>query len=163
VESHGTNWVMIDRLKIFPSSMMQAFHWRSTHNKLYAHSDLFRFNYIMDPWCDFCGKRKQNIEHVYTKCPRIQGLFANFIRQYKVSPMLSEVEMLAGADSNVTRSKVTLKRLGILRKYVYDCIHSGQMSRWENVLVCMDKAYVIEYAIGNSNGHIHKGLREWEL
>jgi hypothetical protein len=71
--------------------------------------------------------------------------------------------MLAKADSERTRTKVTLKRLGILRKYIYDCIHSGAMPKWEDVLTCIDKAYVIEYAIGDANGHVLKVLKEWEL
>jgi hypothetical protein len=112
-ELHKKGWEKVDKMKIFPSSAMQAFQWRSTHNKLYGRSDLFRFNYVLDPNCTFCGVEKQNIEHVYTDCRRIQKLFANFQRQCKVSPPLSEVEKLAGADSETDRSKLLLKRLGI--------------------------------------------------
>jgi hypothetical protein len=162
-EKYGTNWAKVDYMKIFTSSSMQAFQWRSTHNKLYGRSDLLRFDYVLDPKCHFCGDLKQNIEHVYLHCPRIQGLFANFHRQYKINPELSEVEMLAGADSDNSRTKVTLKRLGILRKYIYGCIYSGAMPKWEDVLTCIDKAYVIEYAIGDANGHVLKVLKEWEL
>jgi hypothetical protein len=79
-----------------------------------------------------------------------------------VQPALTPLEMLAGADSRTERQKVTLKQLGILRKYVYDCIHSGQMPRWENVLECIDKAYVIEYAFGDANVHGIKVMTEWE-
>jgi hypothetical protein len=73
------------------------------------------------------------------------------------------VEMLAGADSDRTRTKVTLKRLGILRKYIYDCIHSGAMPKWEDVLTFIAKACVIEYAIGDANSNVLKVLRKWEL
>jgi hypothetical protein len=106
---------------------------------------------------------KQNIHHVYTECPRIQSLFANFHRHYKIEPPLSHLKMLAGVDSSSLRTKVTLKRLGILRKYIYDCTHAQVNPRWDEVLICIDKTYVIEYAIANAKGHVQKVLREWEL
>jgi hypothetical protein len=111
----------------------------------------------------FSGALKQNIEHVYTICPRIQSLFANLEKHYKIEPSLTAVEMWSGADSAMDRKKITLKRLGILRKYVYNCIHSGAMPRWDNVVECIEKTYVIEYAIGDANGHVFKVLKEWEM
>jgi hypothetical protein len=80
-----------------------------------------------------------------------------------VSPPLSEVEKLAGADSETDRSKLLLKRLGILRKYIYDSLYSGNIPRWDGVLTCIDKVYVQEYSIGDSNGHVYKVLKDWEM
>jgi hypothetical protein len=131
------DWKRVDNLKLFASSSMQAFMWRSTHGKLYGQSELFRFNYVMEPDCHFCGHQKQNIVHVFTK----------------------EV----GMDTDKDRKKILLKRLNILRKYIYSCIHAKAMPKWEEVLYQIDQAYVLEYAIADKAGAVHKVLREWDL
>jgi hypothetical protein len=162
-EEHGIDWHAVDKLKLFASSKMQAYIWRSTHGKLFGRSDLFRFNYVLDAHCGWCNNKKQSIEHIYTACPRIQGIFSNFNRQYKLEISLSTAEMLMGVDSNLSRSKITLKRLNLLRKYIYDCAHQVVVPKWEEVLHRIDMCYVIEYAIAERNGTVYKVLREWEL
>jgi hypothetical protein len=159
----GMDWEIVDSLKLFSISSMQAFNWRSTHGKLYAKSDLFRFNYVIDAMCDFCNHPKQNISHIYTKCPPIQYLFDCFNHEYKVSPALSDTEKEIGVDTNHPRTKLLLKRLSICRKYLYDCIHAGCHPKWDEVLNRIDQVYVLEYAVADKHGTIHKVLREWEL
>jgi hypothetical protein len=132
------DWKRVDNLKLFASSSMQAFMWRSTHGKLYGQSELFRFNYVMEPDCHFCGHQKQNIVHVFTKCPRIQGPFANFRRHYNLEDPLTPVEMEVGMDTDKDRKKILLKRLNILRKYIYSCIHAKAMPKGEEVLYQID-------------------------
>jgi hypothetical protein len=142
---------------------MQAFMWRSTHGKLYGQSDLFRFKYVTDPDCNFCGHQKQNIVRVFTSCPCIQGLFAIFARHYKLQNPLTYAEMEVGMDTNLDQKKITLKRLNILRRYVYSCVHAKVMPRWEEVLHQIDQAYVLEYAMADKAGVVQKVLQEWEL
>jgi hypothetical protein len=64
---------------------------------------------------------------------------------------------------NLDRKKITLKRLNILRRYVYSCVHAKAMPRWEEVLHQIDQAYMLEYAIADKAGVVHKVLQEWEL
>jgi hypothetical protein len=99
---------------------VQCKHSTGGHNQIYGRSDLYRFNYIMDPNCEFCGAKKQKLEHIYIECPQIQGLFANFEKQFRISPALTIPQMLTGADSRSSRTKLTHKRLRIFRKFVYD-------------------------------------------
>jgi hypothetical protein len=142
---------------------MQVFIWRSTHGKLYAKSDLIRFNYVIDAMCDFCNHPKQNISHIYAKCPSNQYLLDCFNHEYKVSPALSDTEKEIGVNTNHPRTKLLLKRLSICRKYLYDCIHAGCHPKWDEVLNQIDQVYVLEYAVADKHGTIHKVLREWEL
>jgi hypothetical protein len=137
------DWKRVDGLKLFASSSMQAFMWRSTHGKLYGQSDLFQFKYVIDPNCNFCGHQKQNIGHVFTSCPCIQGLFANFARHYKLQNPLTNAEMEVSMDTNLDRKKITLKQLKILPRYVYSCVHAKAMPRWEEILHQIDQAYVL--------------------
>jgi hypothetical protein len=83
--------------------------WRSTHGKLYGQSDLFRFKYVIDPNCNFCGHQKQNIVHIFTSCPSIQGLFANFGRHYKLQDPLSNAEMEVGVDQEPLKPRTVVK------------------------------------------------------
>jgi hypothetical protein len=69
--------------------------------------------------------------------------------------------MLIRMDSNATRTKITLKRLNLLRKYIYDCAHSITLPKWEEVLHRIDMCYVIKYAIAEARGTVYKVLREW--
>jgi hypothetical protein len=101
------DWKGVDGLKLFSSSSMQAFMWRSTHGKLYGQSDLFRFKYVIDP--DFCVHQKQNIVDLFTNCPCIQGLFANFGRHYKLQDPLTNAEMEVGVDTNLDQKKIMIK------------------------------------------------------
>jgi hypothetical protein len=55
-----------------------------------------------------------------------------------------------------------LKRLAILRRHIYDCVHSQEIPRWEAVMKRVEECYVIEYAIADKNGCIHKMLKSWE-
>jgi hypothetical protein len=118
---------------------------------------------VIDSNCNFCWHQKQNIVHVFTSCPCIQGLFANFARHYKLQNPLTYAEMEVGMDTNLDQKKITLKRLNILRRYVYSCVHEKTMPRWEEVLHQIDQAYILEYAIADKAGVVHKVLQEWEL
>jgi hypothetical protein len=131
---------------------MQAFIWRSTHGKLYGKRDLFRFNYGQDPHCEWCEAKKQNIVHIFTECPCVQSLFANFNRQYHLEDALTTPEKEIGFDTNTPRSRLTIKRLAILREHIYDCVHSGATPKWETVLHQIDVCYIIEYAIEDRSG-----------
>jgi hypothetical protein len=157
------DWEIVDSLKLFSISSMQAYIWRSTHGKLFAKSYLFRFNYVVDAMCDLCNYSKQIISHIYTKCPPIPYLFDHFNYEYKVSPAISDGEKEIGVDTNYPRTKLLLKRLSICQKYLYDCIHAGCHPKWEEVLSRIDQVYVLEYAAADKHGTIHKVLQEWEL
>jgi hypothetical protein len=80
--NHEVDWKWVDTQKLFMESSMMAFQWRSSHGKLFGRSDLYKFNYVADQICDLCGAEKQNIEHIYLQCPRIQSLFKNFERLF---------------------------------------------------------------------------------
>jgi hypothetical protein len=75
----------------------------------------------------------------------------------------AHAEMEVGMDTNLDQKKITLKRLNILRRYVYSFVHAKAMPRREEVLHHIDQAYVLEYAIADKVGVVHKVLQEWEL
>jgi hypothetical protein len=63
----------------------------------------------------------------------------------------------------IVRSKVLLKRIGILRNEIYRSNHEGVVPSWEKMLFAVDRLYVLEYAIGEKIERIDKVLLEWEL
>jgi hypothetical protein len=160
---HLVDWKWTDGLKLFTESHMQAFYWRSTHGKLYGRSNLFRFNYVDDPRCNMCSAEKQNAEHIFRACPRIQILFKNFEKHLKLAIPMSVMEKLIGVDKNSCRDQITNKKIGVLRKCVYDAVHAQHIPKWETVLKSIDNLYVTEYAIAEKNGRVHKVLKEWNL
>jgi hypothetical protein len=69
--------------------------------------------------------------------------------------------MLDGSKyNNIT---ITLKRLGILCKSVYDCNNDCRVPRWEEILSAIDRLYVTEYGIAERGGRVDKVLKEWGL
>jgi hypothetical protein len=161
--NHDVDWKWVDTQKLFMESSMMAFQWRSSHGKLFGRSNLYKFNYVADQICDLCGAEKQNIEHIYLQCPRIQSLFKNFERHLLLTVPLSEPEKLIGLDKISARTKLVNKKLGVLRKCVYDAIHAQVTPRWEQVLKQIDHIYVLEYAVAEKNGRVDKVMLEWEL
>jgi hypothetical protein len=161
--THDLDWSRIDRTKLFKDSRMQAFQWRSTHGKLYARKDLVRFGYIQEQNCSQCHEPVQTIKHVFTECIRNQWLFANYERHYKLTEKLTHCEKLIGMDTSVNQTLLQLKQLNLLRRCIYDAVHAETILKWEEVLKCIDKLYVIEYAIADRNNTILKHLRNWEV
>jgi hypothetical protein len=136
------DWSSIGKLKLFKNRQMQAFIWRSTHGKLYARSNLLRFQYVQDTTCNWCRNPKQSISHVNLFCPPIQSLFTKFEHHYRLHAPLTDSEKEVGFDTNVLRDKLLLKRLNIFR---------------------VDSCYIIKYAIADRNGAVQKVLRDWGL
>jgi hypothetical protein len=52
-------------------------------------------------------------------------------------------------DPKIERSLITIKRLNILKKQLYDFNHQDIKLRWEMYLNWVDEIYVIEYAIAD--------------
>jgi hypothetical protein len=103
--------------------------------------------YIQDANCIYCYKPQQTIEHLYTECGRIQILFKNFKKHYKLDTELTWCKKMIGMDTSMPRHKATHKRLGNLRKLIYSCNHEGKVPRWDNLLADVDRQYVPEYRI----------------
>jgi hypothetical protein len=73
-----------------------------------------------------------------------------------------ECEKLIRFHTNCERARLQLKRLNILRKCICDAVHAEATLRWEDVLKCVDKTYIIEYAIADRKGTIQKDVKKWE-
>jgi hypothetical protein len=103
------------------------------------------------------------VEHLFTECPRTQIIFKNFEQQYCIKASLTKCEKMTGVDTNMKRENILHKRLGIMRKNIYDCNHNGTVPRWENMLRAIDRVYVLEYAIAEQNGRVDRVLKVWDL
>jgi hypothetical protein len=99
-------------------------------------------------------------------CTYSQRLFACFERKYKLNEKLTELEKLIGIDSSIERSLITIKRLSILRKPLYDFNHQDIKLRWEMFINRVDEIYVIEYAIeyaiADRNDKLPLHLKIWD-
>ena len=162
--TYGTqDWKAIDGSKLYTYSKQIAFHWRSTHGKLYANKDFHRFKVKDTPNCTGCDNQNQDVDHLYTKCTRTNTLFANFHRHYKLDTPLTECEKLIGIDTTIQRSKLTLKRLGILRKAIYDHNHRDETLRWQGYLYLLERIYTMEYSIADSKGRLDRHFKAWDM
>jgi hypothetical protein len=159
LEDQGQYLAKMDCNLVFKESKMRSFQWQ----KLYARKYLSRFGLIQEAKCIYCPEQSQSIGHLYNGCTRTQILFMNFERQYCVEIMLTECERLIGFDTTVKRDKIFHKRLGILRKNIYDSNHNDIVPRWDNMLQAIDRVYVLEYAIAERQGRVDKVLKEWDL
>ena len=54
-----------------------------------------------------------------------------------------------------------MKKIGLLRKVIYQCNHRGDKPRWDNFLDLVEKVYTYEYAIADKNDRILQHLKVW--
>jgi hypothetical protein len=160
---YDIDWTWVDSQKLFTESYMQAFLWRSTHGKLYGRSDLYRFGYTQDETCDNCNHPRQTTEHLFLQCPPVLSLITQFEEHLGLSVKLTETEKRIGLDNNSDRAHIINKKINVLRKCIYDAAHARVIPRWEQVVKNIDRLYVLEYAIGEKSGRVHKVLKEWDL
>ena len=159
---HGIiGWDRLDKLKISTYSRQQAFHWRSTHGKLYANKQFHGMGIKQNSKCTYCAEESQTINHLYLNCDTTKQLFACFENQYKLVEKLTELEKLIGVDPGVDRPKLILKKLGILRRIIYQSNHKDEKPRWNSFLDLVEKVYTYEYAIADRNGKILQHLKFW--
>jgi hypothetical protein len=102
---------------------------------------------------------RQSAEHLFTEWTYSQRLFACFERKFKLNEKLSELEKLIGIDPSIERSLITIKRLSILRKQLYDFNHQDIKLRLINRV---DEIYVIEYAIADRSDKLPLHLKIWD-
>ena len=141
---------------------MQSFDWRSSHGKLYANKNFKAMGIKDESKCTYCNEKSQSISHLYLECRATQNLFACFERKMKLTEKLTDLEKIIGIDPKVERGKLIMKKLGILRRLIYQCNHRDEKPRWEAFLDKVDVIYTYEYSIADRNGLILKHLLLWE-
>ena len=141
------DWKKIDNLKLFVSTKLVSFYWRSTHGLVYSNRDYKRFGVKEDETCQ-CGEL-QSLEQLMIDCITSKKLFANFQVQFRLQENLSECEKLMGIDPTIQRTKGVLKKLAILRNAILMSNYREEVLRWPMVLNKIDKVYVLEYAIAD--------------
>jgi hypothetical protein len=72
------------------------------------------------------------------------------------------LEKLIGIDPRIERRLITIKRLSILRKQLFDFNHQDIKLRWEMFINRVDEIYVIEYAIADRNDKLLLHLKIWD-
>jgi hypothetical protein len=160
---YDIDWTWVDSQKLFTESYMQAFQWRSTHGKLYGRSNLYRFWYTQDQTCDNCNHPRQTTKHLFLQCPPVLSLITQFEEHLGLSVNLTETEKRIGLDNNSDQSHIINKKINVVRKCIHDAAHARVIPRWEQVVKNIDRLYVLEYAIGEKSGRVHKVLKEWDL
>jgi DUF2075 family protein len=93
----------------------------------------------------------------------VLSLITQFEEHLGLSVNLTETEKRIGLDNNSDRSHIINKKINVLWKCIYDAAHARVMPRWEQVVKNIDRLYVLEYAIGEKSGRVHKVLKEWDL
>ena len=155
------NWELVDKQKFSTYSKAQAFQWRSTHGKLYANKHFKAMRVKESAKCSFCDEEIQTLKHLFIECQVVKNLFACFEKKYnqeKISPL----ERLIGFDQEIKRTKLIMKKLGILRQMIYSHNHKEEKPRWENYLEQVDRVYCYEYSISDKNGSVMQHLKIWE-
>jgi hypothetical protein len=85
----------------------------------------------------------------------VLSLITQFEEHLGLSVNLTETEKRIGLNNNSNRSHIINKKINVLRKCIYDAAHARVMN--------IDRLYVLEYAIGEKSGRVHKVLEEWDL
>ena len=141
---------------------MQSYIWRSTHGKLFTNKHFHAMGIKQEPRCKLCDDEEpQSLRHLYIDCKCAKSLFANFEKQYKIATPLTELEKLIGVDPNQQRTKLTLKKLNILRRMIYQANHADEKPRWGKYLELIDRVYTYEYAIADEGGKVLQHLKLW--
>ena len=69
---------------------------------------------------------------------------------------------MIGVDPTISRPKLILKKLSILRRMIYQCNHKDEKPRWGQFMELIEKIYTYEYAIADSNGKVFQHLKHWD-
>ena len=117
--------------------------------------------FVAEAKCSFCDEEKQSLKHLFVECKVVKNLFACFERKY-TRERLSDLEKLIGFDPEIKRSRLVMKKIGILRQMVYSCNHKQEAPKWEQFLDQVEKVYTYEYAIADRNGKVLQHLKIWE-
>ena len=112
--------------------------------------------------CSYCDEKSQTIKHLFIECSYTQQLFACFERQFKMDRKLTDIEKLIGMDPSQHMGKLLNKKLGILRRSIYQNNHKDVKLRWQMYLDIVERVYVAEYAIADRNGRVLQHLQHWE-
>ena len=155
------DWSTIDKAKLFISTKLESFAWRSTHGLVYTNKNYKRFGVKEEEKCQ-CGE-VQTLEHLMIDCQRSKQLFANFQVQYKLQEELTETEKLMGIDPTKTRTKAVLKKLAILRNAIIMSNYRDEILRWEKVLHEIDRVYTQEFAVANRRDKLPSHFKSWDM
>ena len=155
------NWDLIDKQRFSTYTKAQAFQWRSTHGKLYANKHFKAMGVKESAKCSFCEEESQTLKHMFIECKVTKNLFACFERKY-TKEAVSSLEKLIGFDPEIIRTKLEMKKLGILRQMIYSSNHKGETPRWESFIDQVEKVYTYEYSIADRNGRVLQHLKIWE-
>jgi hypothetical protein len=157
---YALDWKLVNNRKMFVHSRIEAFNRKSQNGKLYGNKDLTRFGVKDDPACR-CGKAQQTSEHVMLECSLYENPFTRFEKEFGVT--ISECERLVGVDTTIARPLGILKRLNIMRKYVYDINCGDKIGVWDGIREQWDRIYVEEYAIGSKKERELSDIQSWEV
>ena len=156
------DWKTIDQQKISTYSRVIAFQWRSTHGKLYANKHFHAMGIKKTRKCMYCEEESQSLEHLFLECRKIQRLFACFEKSLKLDEGITNLEKILGIDPSINRTKLTIKKLGLLRRLIYQSNHRDESPKWGQFLELVEQVYTFEYAIAERNGRIPQHLLHWE-
>jgi hypothetical protein len=162
------DWEKVDKMatKLSNYSKLKAFLWRSTHGTLWTKKDLKRFKYIDSDHCPLCSTAQtpqtQDKSHLYIECDITRKIFTKFTKEHKIPP-LTEPEKLIGFDNRMHRHPLILKKLNILRKYIYDANSHNEKIEWEVYTNLLERIYTIEYSIAAKHGRELKCLKVWQM
>ena len=156
------DWKTIDQQKISTYSRVIAFQWRSTHGKLYANKHFHAMGIKKTRKCMYCEEESQSLEHLFLECKKIQRLFACFEKSLKLDEGITNLEKILGIDPSINRTKLTIKKLGLLRRLIYQSNHRDESPKWGQFLELVEQVYTFEYAIAERNGRIPQHLLHWE-
>jgi exonuclease III len=160
------DWTVVDKTmtKLSNYSKFKAFLFRSSHGLLYANKDFHRFKYRLDDECKICQTNvTQDLNHLYVDCAIIQQLFHKFETVLGLREKLSDVEKLCGIDTALKRHCLTIKKINILRKFVYDCNTHEEIPKWEAFSGLLNRIYQLEKDIAARKGKLSTHFRLWQI
>jgi hypothetical protein len=158
---YGMDWSRVNGKTLFSHSRLETFMWKSCNGKLYGNKMLKIFRVKDEAECWFCKQADQSFEHVMLECAAGRAIFARFASTYGAP--VSDCEKLVGLNTNIPRKPGWLKRLNVVRKYVYDCNRKDKIMTWEGAVASWERVYVEEYAIGDRQDRLIHILTAWEL
>ena len=81
----------------------------------------------MYTYCD-----EESVNHLLLDCIVTKQLFSCFEKQYKLTNKLIVLGKMLGIYPENKRPKLIMKKLGILRRMIYQCNHKDEKQKWGN-------------------------------
>lgn len=142
----------------------REFQYKLLHGALYTKEHLYRFGFVPDNLCSFCGKEGETYPHLFLFCENIQKSWKEIIDKLKLWEIdISNWNLIfMGLQGNSNRIKVCNSIIIIMKYVIYSSRTKGVLPSINNILRTIENYKDQEKALAIKIGKLGLHLNKWD-